>query len=147
LRDPALYDKQVPVNLDWFDVSHIYVYVRGQWEECFAPARVFALLKGKSVRLMQVISEEERERARAYGRRSNARFEELALRQAGREETEREQQQRLKDEELRKIAERKAGRGALVSKSASAPEDDEAEAPDNVVDLNEVKTYGRMRRG
>jgi transposase InsO family protein len=147
LRDPALYDKQVPVNLDWFDVSHVYAYIRGQWEECFAPARVFSLLKGKSVRLMQVISEEERERARAYGRRSNARFEELALKQARREETEREQQQRLKDAELGKIAERKAGRGSLVLKSASVPEGDEAEAPDNVVDLNEVKTYSRMRRG
>lgn len=147
LRDPALYNKQVPVRIDWFDASHIYAYVHSQWEECFAPARVFSLLKGKSVRLMQVISAEEREQVRAYGRKANVRFEELALEQSRREETEKELKQRLKDEELKKIADRKERSGITVSKNSPGIEEAAVEPSDNVVDFNDLKTYRKMRRG
>ncbi|HST52249.1 MAG TPA: transposase family protein [Pyrinomonadaceae bacterium] len=106
-RDPVVIGTKVPVHLDPDDVSHVYAYVKNRWIECFARARVLALLRGKSIRLMRIISIEERERSRSYYQNANVRLEELARCHSTREETEREEQQRLADEEAKEITARK----------------------------------------
>jgi transposase InsO family protein len=152
LKDNKIIGIKVEVLYDPLDVSHVYAYVRGSWVECLAPPGVFALLRGKSVRMMRVISEEERELVKDHGRGANDRFEELARRQAVREETEREEQQRLADEELSEIAERKDRLKLLKTDGSSSQlgtqeEDDEEDKSDQEIDARKLKTYRRARRG
>jgi hypothetical protein len=151
-RDPVVIGTKVEVHLDPDDVSHVYAYVKNRWIECFAPPRVLALLRGKSIRLMRVISAEERERSKSYYQGSNLRMEELARRHAGRVETENEEQQRLVDEEAKELTARKE-RVRLVSiekdsrKEAEEIEvefDDESEQD---IDLGKLLTFKKTRRG
>ena len=151
LRDPEIIGQSVEVKIDYDNVSHVYAYVRRRWVECFAPPRVFSLLRGKSVALMRVISIEERELARAYGRSSSSRWEDLALKHAAREETEREERQRLFDEERREI-ERRKSRISIAKPTGQRPEDDQHDEgtddlPAEVIDAGKIKAFGRMKRG
>ena len=153
LRKPYLYDTKVEVKIDPFDVSHVYAYVDGEWIECRSPGKVRALLRGKSLRLMKVISQEERQKAKVYGRRANLRYEDLALAHSKREETEREKAQRLKDQDREKIAERKRKSGLRLVKDEPDTEDiaaDSFEEDDSSlesVDCSSPRTFRRMKRG
>ena len=153
LKKSSLYDTMVEVKLDPFDASHVYAYVKGEWIECRASGRLRALLRDKSIRMMKVISLEEREKAKAYGRKAKLRYEDLALGHSKREETEREKEQRLKDEERAKIAERKRKSCLRLVTNEPDVEDmaadsfEEDDSSTESVDYSSSRTFRRMRRG
>lgn len=151
LRDAELIGTRVKVKIDWDDVSHVFAYARGRWVECFAPPKVFSLLRGKSVALMRAISIEERELNRAYGRASNSRFDDLAFRHAPRIETERVENQRLCDEERKEIEKRKGGLSLVKPTIDEEPDDvwldDDGDSEDGDFDVTKIEAFGRMKRG
>jgi transposase InsO family protein len=119
LRRVELYGKNLEVRYDPWDRSHIYAWDNKEWIECFAPPRIFALLKNRSEREIKIMSEEDRQLNRIYGQNFNSRVEDVAAKHELREESERLQQQRLKDAELRASAER---RGRYLSPTGTDSE-------------------------
>ncbi len=115
LRNAELYGTKVPVRYDPYNMGVIYAYVKNEWVVCLAPPRIYSLLKNRSEREMKLVFEEERQKYRMYGRKFNERAKDLALRQAGREQSEKVEEQRLRDEELRKTAQSRGGLHSTIS--------------------------------
>lgn len=130
LRKPELYKTKVPVRYDPYNMGVIYAYVYKEWVVCLAPPRVYFLLKNHSEREMQIIFEEERQKYRTYGRNFNERAKELALKQAEREQSETVEEQRLRDSELRKVAQSRNGLHAVIS-HLQQPSDETQSADDD----------------
>jgi putative transposase len=141
LRKPELYGTKVPIRHDPYNMAVVYVCVKNQWVVCHAPPRIYSLLKNRSEREMRLIFEEERQKYRNYGRRFNERAVEMALQQAERERSEAAAEQRLRDDELRKIALAKGNRHAAVSRAGEPPPQE-----DSVRDRQEDR-YGGRRAG
>lgn len=150
-RDPMVIETKVKVHIDPEDISHVYAYVKNRWIQCFAPPRVLALLRGKSLKMMRVISIEEHELSRSYGHAANHSFEELARRHASREETEAEEQQRLIDEESREITARKESLKLAKTENDHQRESEEENELDEEFEpeiySDKVLTFKRARRG
>ena len=150
-NDQELYGTKVPVRYDPYDMAVIYAYVRKQWIPCLAPPKVFSLLKNRSEREMRIIFEEERQKYRTYGRKFNERAMEMALQQAEREQSEAAAEQRLRDGELRKIAQTKGNQHSTVSQ-VEVPEHLGASANDKQDDQvrrrasGKPKTFSRARK-
>jgi putative transposase len=150
-RNPELYGTKVLVRYDPYDMSVVYAQVRNQWVVCLAPAKIYLLLKNRSEREMRLIFEEERQKYRAYGRRFNDRAREMALQQAEREHSEAVAAQRLRDDELRKIAIGKGNQHSTVSRANNQSHQDIRDSGDHDVSKSrqtskKPKVFNRARR-
>jgi putative transposase len=150
-NDQELYGTKVKVRYDPYDMSVVYAYVRKQWITCLAPPKVYSLLKNRSEREMRIIFEEERQKYRTYGRNFNERAMEMALQQTEREQSEAAAEQRLRDNELRKIAQMKGNQHSTVSQAevqehlgvcASEKQDDQVSRRA----AGKPKTFSRARK-
>ena len=150
-NDQELYGTKVPVRYDPYDMAVIYADVRKQWIPCLAPPKIYSLLKNRSEREMRIIFEEERQKYRTYGRNFNERAMEMALQQAEREQTEAAAEQRLRDNELRKIALTKGNQHSTVSQ-AEVPDHPKSSASDKQDDhvsrgaSGKPKAFSRARK-
>jgi transposase InsO family protein len=114
-RNPELHKTRVQVRYDPFNMAIVYAQVGKVWEVCLAPLRLYSLLKNRSEREMKLIFEEERQKYRAYGRIFNERAKEMALKQASVEANEKVEEQRKRDDELRKTAKSRGNCHSAVS--------------------------------
>jgi putative transposase len=139
-RNSVLHGNKVRVHYDPYNMAIAYAYVGNQWIVCYAPPRIYLLLKDRSEREMRLIFEEERQKNRAYGRKFTERAKQLALEHAEREQSEKVRMQRDRDEELRKIAKSKNNQHSTVS-SLDSPDSVEKKA----ADLSEIRKSKQPR--
>ena len=123
LLRPELYGKQLEIRYDPFSYAHIYVFVKNEWVECFAPAPVYAELKNKTEREIKILTQEHRALKRRLGRNYKDGLIEMAKKHARREAIEDLEKQRLQDNEFRKSAEQRGiklspGRSHLTDSNA-----------------------------
>jgi hypothetical protein len=121
LAVPELVGTKVELRYDPYNMAVVYARVKDQWVTCHAPAKIYLLLRNRSEREMRLIFEEERQKFRAYGRNFNDRAREMALEQAETEQSEAVADQRLRDEELRKIGQGKGDQHSTVSRAGLTP--------------------------
>ena len=152
-RNPVLHGTRVEVRYDPYNLSVVYALIEGRWEVCLGPARLFSLLKNRSESEARLIFEEERQKYRQYGRKFNERAKEMALRHAERERSEKVEEQRMRDEELRKIAATKGGLHGTISRldrsgleEQSPQVEAEQETPTARRRSNKPKVFGAARR-
>jgi transposase InsO family protein len=151
LRRPELYGQQVEVRYDPFNMAHVYALVGKEWIVCYAPPAIYAKLKVCTEREVKIFSEERRQLTRAHGRGFRSRAKNLAERHILREESERVQQQRLRDAELRIIRERH-GKTLDVKRCEASPHPDDLEnrdfvdPPTDSVDLSSLVSFRRTKR-
>jgi transposase InsO family protein len=110
LRRQELYDKQLEVRIDYWNMAHAYAWDGRQWVICYAPPGIYANLKGRTEREVRVLTEEHRQLYRIYGRDFKGRAKDLAEKHAPRESRERLEMQRRKDAEMRESAARRGRR-------------------------------------
>jgi hypothetical protein len=143
-NDPELHGTKVPVRYDPYNMAVVYAYVHKQWIVCLAPPRIYLLLKNRSEREMKIIFEEERQKYRTYGRKFNDRAREMALQQAEREQSEAVAEQRLRDDELRKVAQSKGNQHSTVSQAGKSPHQDASDS-DKQDDRQSRRTSGKPK--
>lgn len=152
LRKKKVIGLQVPIRYDPFNLAHAYAYIEKQWRECFAPPNIYSKLKNCTERELKIFSDEQKQLHTVHGRNFVSRAITLAKGHASREESEREQKQRLQDDELRIIAKRhevpsniKTSNEMLTSETKSPPPEDIGRMTEPI-DLNDLVAFQRTKR-
>lgn len=152
LRKTSLYGKHLEIRYDPWNLAHIYAWTGKEWVECYAPPGIYSNLKNRTERELKIYAEEKRQSYRAYGRDFNKRVEEMAKDQAGREESERVEKQRLQDSDMRMVAERKGsslspiGAVTVSPKGSKRTKSKMADGNTETVAKSNLKSFGRAMK-
>lgn len=152
LRRSELYGKQLEVRYDPWNRAHVYAWDGKEWILCLAAPRVYSWLRGRSEREIRIMAEEYRQLYRLHGKGFNVKAEELARNHQLRMGSERQEKQRLKDEEMRLTAARRGRHLSPMRDSGLAhagPKENigsEAKAAGSV-NIRTLPTFKRAKRG
>lgn len=118
--DEEIWNTQLPVRYDPFDVGHAYALANGEWTECISEH--YASFQGRSEREKQIASEELRKRNRRHGQQFTVSAAQLAEFITSVESIEALLPQRLRDHEASAVF-------ALMEGTDSHGRDESSDAP------------------
>ncbi|GBE93912.1 DDE-type integrase/transposase/recombinase [Nostoc cycadae] len=99
--DPEIQNSYVDIRYDPFDAGVAYVYIRGQWVECFSG--LYSIFKGRTEKEIEIATSELRKRHQNYAQQFKVRAKTLAEFLTTVEAEEVLLEQRLRDAQMKNV--------------------------------------------